>query len=153
MKKKGQYLSIGDAAKRSGVATSTLRFYESRGLIQSIRVSGNHRRYHRAMLRRVSIIRVAKTLGLTLKEISTAFENLPNQRTPTRADWVKLSKTWGRQLDQRISALQDLRDKLSGCIGCGCLSMQRCALYNAGDEASSLGSGPQYLLGNKPGNP
>ena len=149
MKKSGNYLSIGDAARRSGVATSALRFYESRGLIQSVRVSGNHRRYNRAMLRRVSIIRVAQTLGLSLKEISTAFESLPNQRNPTRADWVRLSKTWGKQLDQRIAALQDLRDKLGGCIGCGCLSMRRCGLYNAGDEASKLGSGPQYLLGNK----
>ena len=149
MKNKPSYLTIGDAANRCGVATSALRFYESRGLIQSIRVSGNHRCYNRSMLRRVSIIKVAQTLGLSLNEISAAFENLPNQRTPTRADWVKLSKTWGKQLDQRIAALQDLRDKLGACIGCGCLSMQRCGLYNAGDEASHLGTGPQYLLGNK----
>jgi len=152
MKKTNHYLSIGNAASRCGVATSTLRFYESRGLIQSVRVSSNHRRYHRSMLRRVSIIKVAQTLGLSLNEISTAFAKLPNQRTPTRADWVKLSKTWGKQLDRRIAALQDLRDKLGGCIGCGCLSMQRCGLYNTGDEASKLGSGPQYLLGNKPGD-
>ena len=95
MKKQTSYLTIGDAAKLGVVATSALRFYESRGLIQPIRVSGNHRRYKRSMLRRVSIIKVAQTLGLSLNEISTAFENLPNQRTPTRADWVKLSKTWG----------------------------------------------------------
>ena len=149
MKKSANYLSIGDAARRSGVATSTLRFYESRGLIQSIRVSGNHRRYNRAMLRKVSIIRVAQTLGLSLNEISNAFKSLPDQRTLTRADWIRLSKTWGKQLDQRIAELQDLRDKLDGCIGCGCLSMQRCGLYNAGDEASKLGAGPQFLLGNK----
>ena len=146
--RKNPFLTIGEAAKRSGVATSTLRFYESRGLIQSIRVSGNHRRYHRATLRRISIIRVAQNLGMSLKEISAALGSLPNQRTPTRADWVKLSRVWGKQLDQRIAALEDLRDKLGGCIGCGCLSMQRCGLYNAGDEASSLGAGPQYLLGN-----
>ncbi|MEM7564414.1 MAG: redox-sensitive transcriptional activator SoxR [Pseudomonadota bacterium] len=148
LKNKASFLTIGEAARRTGVATSTLRFYESRGLIESIRVSGNHRRYHRATLRKVSIIRVAQTLGLSLNEISNAFDSLPDQRTPTRADWVKLSRIWGKQLDQRIAALEDLRDKLGGCIGCGCLSMQRCSLYNAGDTASSLGTGPQYLLGN-----
>lgn len=141
------YLTIGDAARRSGVATSTLRFYESRGLIQSMRVSGNHRRYHRAMLRRISIIRVAQTLGLSLREIASALESLPAKRTPTRRDWEKLSTNWGRQLDQRISNLQNLRDKLSGCIGCGCLSMKRCSLYNAGDEAGKSGPGPRFLLG------
>ena len=144
------YLSIGDAARRSGVATSTLRFYETRGLIHSIRVSGNHRRYHRAMLRRISIIRIAQTLGLSLREIAGALETLPDQRTPNKKDWAKLSTTWGKQLDARIASLQDLRNKLSGCIGCGCLSLKRCSLYNAGDEAARLGAGPRYLLGDEP---
>ncbi|MFV2031095.1 MAG: redox-sensitive transcriptional activator SoxR [Gammaproteobacteria bacterium] len=150
MNKPVNYLSIGEAARRSGVATSTLRFYESRGLIQAIRVSGNHRRYHRAMLRRISIIRIAQTLGLSLREISNALESLPNKRTPTNRDWEKLSTTWGKQLDQRIANLQNLRDRLSGCIGCGCLSLKRCSLYNAGDLAGSLGAGPRYLLGDEP---
>jgi MerR family redox-sensitive transcriptional activator SoxR len=150
MKGTDSYLSIGEAAKRCGVATSTLRFYETRGLVQSVRVSGNHRRYHRAMLRRISIIRVAQTLGLSLREIALAFETLPDQRTPTKKDWAKLSANWGEQLDQRIASLQALRDKLSGCIGCGCLSLKRCALYNADDEAAQLGSGPRYLLGDEP---
>lgn len=150
MKSENQFLTIGDAAARSGVATSTLRFYESRGLINSMRVKGNHRRYHRAMLRRIAIIRVAQTLGLSLREISDAFATLPDKRTPTKKDWGRLSATWGRQLDQRIAALQNLRGRLSGCIGCGCLSLQRCALYNAGDEAADLGSGPRYLLGDTP---
>jgi MerR family redox-sensitive transcriptional activator SoxR len=142
-----QLLTIGETARRSGVATSALRFYESRGLIRSQRVEGNHRRYNRATLRRIAIIRVAQTLGFSLAEIGQAFESLPEQRNPTRRDWERLSTRWGRQLEQRIAALQNLRDQLDGCIGCGCLSLNRCALYNAGDGAASLGDGPRYLLG------
>jgi MerR family redox-sensitive transcriptional activator SoxR len=145
-----QLLTIGDAAERSGVATSTLRFYESRGLISSIRARGNHRRYHRAMLRRIAIIRVAQTLGLSLREIGDAFATLPDKRNPTKKDWARLSASWGRQLDRRIADLQNLRGRLSGCIGCGCLSLKHCALYNAGDGAADLGSGPRYLLGDTP---
>ncbi|MBT8434105.1 MAG: redox-sensitive transcriptional activator SoxR [Gammaproteobacteria bacterium] len=151
MKKSQDFLTIGNAARRSGVATSTLRFYESRGLISSVRVAGNHRRYHRAMLRRIAIIRVAQTLGLSLREIAAAFDTLPDNRNPTKKDWSRLSTTWGKQLDRRIAALENLRDKLNGCIGCGCLSLKNCALYNAGDEAAGLGSGPRYLLGDVPG--
>jgi MerR family redox-sensitive transcriptional activator SoxR len=150
MKQSDNYLTIGETARRSGVATSTLRFYETRGLIYSHRVSGNHRRYHRAMLRRVAIIRVAQTLGLSLREIAAAFATLPDERHPTKKDWAKLSTSWGSQLDQRIADLQNLRDKLSGCIGCGCLSLKRCSLYNAGDTAARRGSGPRYLLGDLP---
>lgn len=150
MKIAKEFMTIGDAAQRSGVATSTLRFYESRGLISSIRVTGNHRRYHRAMLRRIAIIRVAQTLGLSLREIGAAFATLPDKRTPTRKDWAKLSATWGRKLDQRIADLQNLRGRLSGCIGCGCLSLTHCSLYNAGDGAADLGSGPRYLMGDSP---
>ena len=142
-----KYLSIGETASRSGVATSALRFYESKGLIQSLRGSGNQRHYHRAMLRRISIIRVAQTLGLSLKEISAALAKLPNQRTPTKRDWQKLSSHWGRQLDERIAELQNLRDRLSGCIGCGCLSLKHCSLYNADDHVASRGAGPRFLLG------
>ena len=144
------YLSIGEVARRSGVATSALRFYEARGLIRSLRVGGNHRRYHRATLRRISIIRVAQNLGLSLAEIGDALAALPEQRTPTRRDWTRLSASWGRRLDERIAALENLRDRLNGCIGCGCLSMKSCALYNAGDRAAHRGSGPRYLLGDEP---
>jgi MerR family transcriptional regulator, redox-sensitive transcriptional activator SoxR len=146
----GDLLSIGEIAYRSGVATSALRFYETRGLISSSRGAGNQRRYHRATLRRIAIIRVAQTLGLSLAEIATAFESLPAQRNPTRRDWERLSTRWGRQLEQRIADLQNLRDRLGGCIGCGCLSLTHCSLYNAGDGAATLGSGPRYLLGDIP---
>ena len=145
-----QLLTIGDTARRSGVATSALRFYESRGLIKSLRAQSNQRRYQRATLRRIAIIRVAQTLGLSLAEIATAFESLPDQRNPTRKDWERLSTRWGRQLEQRIADLQNLRDRLGGCIGCGCLSLTHCSLYNAGDGAATLGAGPRYLLGDVP---
>ena len=152
MKQSRNYLAIGEVAKRSGVAASALRFYESRGLIQSVRVAGNHRRYHRAMLRQISIIRVAQTMGLSLNEIAEALAELPDGRIPTKRDWNRLSTTWGKRLDQRIADLQNLRDRLNGCIGCGCLSLTNCALYNQGDSASRLGAGPRYLLGDKPGD-
>jgi MerR family redox-sensitive transcriptional activator SoxR len=141
------YLSIGEVARRSGVAPSALRFYETRGLIHSARAGSNHRRYHRAMLRRISLIRVAQTLGLSLQEIASAFASLPRDRAPTKRDWASLSSRWGKYLDRRIANLQNLRDRLDGCIGCGCLSMRNCALYNPGDTAAISGSGPRYLLG------
>ena len=144
------FLSIGETALRSGVASSTLRFYETRNLIASHRSPGNQRRYHRSMLRRISIIKVAQSLGLSLEEISTALETLPDKRTPTRRDWQKLSLKWRDQLDARITNLQKMREKLSGCIGCGCLSLKRCALYNPGDRAAAKGAGPRYLLGDIP---
>ncbi len=140
------YLTIGEAATRAGLATSTLRFYEARGLIASVRTAGNQRRYHRAMLRRISVIRVAQTLGLTLEEIAEALAELPNKRTPTKKDWERLSRRWQRHLDRRIDHLQKVRDKLTGCIGCGCLSLKRCALYNTGDHAATLGAGPTFLF-------
>ena len=146
----GDLLSIGETAKRAGVATSALRFYESRGLIRSQRGPGNQRRYHRATLRRIAIIQVAQTLGLSLAEIASAFESLPDKRNPTRRDWARLSTHWGKRLEARIADLQNLRDRLEGCIGCGCLSLSHCALYNADDGASELGSGPRYLLGDDP---
>ena len=145
-----ELLSIGETARRSGVAASALRFYEKRGLIKSSRQGGNQRRYHRATLRRIAIIRVAQTLGLSLADIATAFESLPEQRNPTRKDWERLSTHWGRQLEQRIADLQNLRDRLGGCIGCGCLSLTHCSLYNADDGAALFGNGPRYLLGDDP---
>jgi MerR family redox-sensitive transcriptional activator SoxR len=150
MKSASELMTIGEAARRSGVATSTLRFYESRGLIRSQRISGNHRRYQRATLRRIAIIRVAQTLGLSLAEIAEAFASLPAQRNPTRRDWERLSTRWRGQLDKRIADLQNLRDRLGGCIGCGCLSLTNCSLYNAGDSAAGLGPGPRFLLGDDP---
>jgi len=150
MGKSGEYLSIGETARRSGVATSALRFYDSRGLIFSNRGRGNQRRFHRAMLRRIAIIRIAQTLGLSLREIKQAFEALPGDSAPTRRDWERLSARWGGELDRRIAELQNLRGQLTSCIGCGCLSMKNCALYNAGDAAATLGSGPRFLLGDRP---
>ena len=117
------------------------------GLIVSSRSPGNQRRYRRETLRRVSVIGVAQTLDLTRAEISDALSSLPQGRTPTKRDWGKFSKRWARQLDERIHQLERMRQKLSGCIGCGCLSLKICALYNAGDRVSALGTGPRYLLG------
>ena len=144
------YLSVGQTAKRTGVATSTLRFYESRGLIESVRTAGNQRRFDRSTLRRISVIRIAQTLGLTLEEIASALDRLPQGRTPTQRDWEKLSTHWRKELDNRIELLQQTRDKLSACIGCGCLSLKRCALYNAKDKAARHGPGPRYLMGDTP---
>ena len=149
MPKSDDYMSIGQAAGRCGVATSTLRFYESRGLIQSHRGSGNQRRYHRSQLRKISLIKIAQSLGISLSEIGEALEQLPSQRTPTKKDWEKLSSIWRQRLDERIANLQNLRERLSGCIGCGCLSMQNCELYNAGDQLAQFGPGPRYLLSNR----
>ena len=150
MAKNNNFLTIGETAQRSGVAASALRFYETRKLVLSHRGPGNQRRYHRSMLRRISIIKVAQSLGLSLEEISSALETLPDKRTPTRRDWEKLSLKWRDQLDARIANLEKLREQLSSCIGCGCLSLKRCALYNPGDRAAARGAGPRYLLGDTP---
>ena len=146
------FLTIGETAQRTGVAASALRFYETRKLVRSHRGPGNQRRYHRSMLRRISIIKVAQSLGLSLEEISSSLETLPDKRTPTRRDWEKLSLKWRDQLDARITSLEKLREQLSSCIGCGCLSLKRCALYNPGDRVAARGAGPRYLLGDRPEN-
>jgi MerR family redox-sensitive transcriptional activator SoxR len=140
-------LSIGETAERSGVATSALRYYESEGLISSERSSGGQRRYARDMLRRIAFIRVAQRVGLSLDDIRSAFRQLPEGRTPNKADWTRLSRSWRPLLDEQIALLQALRDQLDSCIGCGCLSLQRCALYNPSDQAARFGSGPRYLYG------
>ncbi len=145
-----RFLTIGEVAERTGVATSALRFYEERGLVESVRTRGNHRLYPRAALRRISVIQVAQSLGLTLREIADALATLPDHRAPTRRDWERLSKAWRTQLDERIAALEELSDKLASCIGCGCLSMRSCALYNKGDRVRTNGSGPRYLRGDIP---
>jgi MerR family redox-sensitive transcriptional activator SoxR len=143
----GATITIGELAQRSGVAASALRFYEARGLISSVRTVSNHRRYHRATLRRVAVIRAAQALGLSLDEIAEALATLGERPAPSADDWERLSSAWLARLEQRIHALERLRDSLSGCIGCGCLSLDACSLFNPEDRAARLGSGPRYLLG------
>lgn len=140
-----EHLPIGAVAKRSGVAASTLRFYEDQGLLQSIRSAGGHRLYRRADLRRIAFIRVAQQLGLRLEDIRASLASLPDSRTPTAADWARLSARWRPALDARIAALQALRDQLDSCIGCGCLSLGKCKLYNAQDAAAAEGPGARFL--------
>ncbi|GAB7529839.1 redox-sensitive transcriptional activator SoxR [Pseudomonas sp. 3A(2025)] len=138
-------LSVGQLAARSGVAVTALHFYESKGLISSQRNAGNQRRYAREMLRRVALIKVAQRLGIPLANIHAALAALPQGRTPTAEDWENLSKHWKAELDERIQRLSELRDQLTGCIGCGCLSMKACPLRNWGDELANKGAGPQLL--------
>ncbi len=142
-------LSIGELASRAGVATSALRFYEERGLLGSQRSEGGHRVYPRSALRRVAFVRAAQAVGLSLQEIQAALASLPESRTPTAADWQRLSRQWQALLDQRIAALQRLRDELTSCIGCGCLSLKRCKLYNPQDAAAARGAGPRYWMGDR----
>jgi MerR family redox-sensitive transcriptional activator SoxR len=139
-------LTIGALSKRAGVAASALRYYESEGLIHASRSPGGQRRFPRAMLRRVSFIRVAQHVGLSLDEIKEALASLPDSRTPDEKDWEELSASWRPRLDAQIAMLERLRDRLDGCIGCGCLSLKYCMLLNAGDHAADRGSGPRYVL-------
>lgn len=150
MAPKSTWMTIGALASRSGVRTSALRFYEDEGLITSERTDGNQRRYPREALRRVAVIRAAQVVGLSLQQIQAALDGLPNSRTPNNRDWEKLSAVWRGQLDNRIEELLTLRDKLSGCIGCGCLSLDKCALFNKDDQAAVGGAGARYLLGDEP---
>jgi MerR family redox-sensitive transcriptional activator SoxR len=138
-------LTIGQLAERSGAAPSALRYYESLGLIRSERTAGNQRRYPRAMLRRVAFVRTAQRVGLSLEEIAEALAGLPGDRAPTREEWARLSRGWRPRLDSRIAQLERLRDKLDGCIGCGCLSLDLCALSNPDDEVSARGPGAAFL--------
>ena len=138
-------LSVGEVAARSGVAVSTLHFYESAGLIRSWRNQGNQRRYAREVLRRVAVIRVAQRAGISLAGIRDALKTLPDERTPTSEDWKKLSARWRADLNDRILRLTRLRDQLDGCIGCGCLSLGMCPLRNPADKCAEFGPGPQYL--------
>jgi len=140
-------LTIGELAERSGVAASAIRYYETRGLVRSRRTTGNQRRYPRAELRRLAFIRTAQRVGLTLDEVETALATLPSNRTPTKADWSRLSRSWRPRLDAQIRQLERLRDTLDSCIGCGCLSLQRCSLSNPGDEVAARGPGPVFLEG------
>lgn len=140
-------LSVGQVAERSGVAISTLHFYESKGLIHSQRNAGNQRRYPRQILRRVALIKVAQRLGVPLADIGAIFTTLPQDHTPTAADWRRFSEHWKQELDARIERLSRLRDQLTGCIGCGCLSMDDCPLRNPEDHLGNQGSGPRLLEG------
>lgn len=139
-------LTVGQLAARSGVAVSALHFYERKGLIAARRTSGNQRRYRRDTLRRVALIRVAQRVGIPLVDIRAALAELPDGRTPTRHDWDRLSRRWQAELDGRIRRLQQLRDDFTDCIGCGCLSIDRCALANPRDELAQHGAGPRRLL-------
>jgi MerR family transcriptional regulator, redox-sensitive transcriptional activator SoxR len=138
-------LTIGELSHRSGVAPSALRFYEAQSLIGAHRTGGNQRRYDRATLRRVALIQAGRAAGIPLEEIRAALETLPSQRTPTRRDWERLSRGWRADIDHRIATLQALRNRLTTCIGCGCLSIDRCTLLNPDDEAAALGSGAHYM--------
>jgi MerR family redox-sensitive transcriptional activator SoxR len=140
-------LSIGEVSDRTGVALSALRFYEAQGLISSTRSAGGQRRFPREVLRRIAFIRIAQQVGLSLDEIAAALAKLPGERTPTAADWARLSRAWRSALDDRIKLLELVRDDLTSCIGCGCLSLHTCRLYNPDDRARVLGQGPRYLLG------
>ena len=141
----GGALSVGEVAKRSGVAVSTLHFYETKGLIRSLRTEGNQRRYPRGVLRRVAVIKVAQRTGIPLASIQTALARLPQGRAPTAEDWAELSRVWRVELDERIRRLSQLRDQLNDCIGCGCLSLKTCPLRNPQDALGALGSGPRLL--------
>ena len=139
------YLAIGEVAERSGVAASALRFYERQGLIEATRTGGNQRRYQRAVLRRIAFIQAGRAAGVPLAEIRQALDRLPTRRIPSRKDWERLSNKWRDDLDARIETLQSLRDRLTTCIGCGCLSIDQCDLLNPDDEAAGQGAGAHYL--------
>jgi MerR family transcriptional regulator, redox-sensitive transcriptional activator SoxR len=145
-----ELLTIGETASRSGVAASALRFYEERGLISSERAGSGHRRYPRPVLRRIAFIVFAQRVGLSLEEIAAELAKLPPQQAPNRRDWSRLSATWSSRIDQRISELERLKAGLTECIGCGCLSLDRCQLSNPGDRAARLGAGPRYWIGDRP---
>jgi MerR family redox-sensitive transcriptional activator SoxR len=139
-------LTIGAVSDRTGVAQSALRFYEAEGLIHATRAPSGHRRYARDVLRRVAFIRIAQQVGLSLEEIRAALATLPDNRTPTQHDWERLASSWRPRLDRQIAVLERLRDRLVGCIGCGCLSMSACRLVNPHDQVAARGPGPRYVL-------
>jgi MerR family transcriptional regulator, redox-sensitive transcriptional activator SoxR len=143
-------LTIGDLADRSGLAVSAIRFYETHGIVRPLRNQGGHRRYGKADLRRLSFTLIAQRLGFPLAEIARHLSGLPADRAPDRQDWTRIATVFRADIAQRIAALQKLSDTLDGCIGCGCLSLDRCALYNPGDRAARNGKGPRYLIGDTP---
>jgi MerR family transcriptional regulator, redox-sensitive transcriptional activator SoxR len=145
MSKSPRVLSVGDVARRSGVATTTLHYYETEGLITSSRTAGNQRRYQRDVLRRLGVIKAAQRVGIPLAEIREALDTLPRDKAPNDSDWRRLATGWQENLNDRIHRLELLRDRLTGCIGCGCLSVKACPLFNPDDAAGAQGAGPVYL--------
>ncbi len=145
-----ELMTIGEVARRSGVASSALRFYEERGLIGSERAGSGHRRYPRSVLRRIAFVVFAQRVGLSLEEIGGELAKLPPDRAPTKRDWSRLSRGWTARIDERIAELERLKLGLTECIGCGCLSLERCRLANPGDRAARLGPGPRYWVGDRP---
>jgi MerR family redox-sensitive transcriptional activator SoxR len=143
-------LSIGAVAERTGLAVSAIRFYEDQGLITAERSPSGHRRFRRSVIRRLSFIRICQKLGYSLEEIQAQLDQLPQGRTPTEADWSAMAESFRTEIDQRIAGLEQLRDSVGSCIGCGCLSLERCAIWNADDEAAQHGPGARWLLGNRP---
>lgn len=143
-------LSIGQIADRTGLAVSAIRYYESEGLVTPARTAGGTRQFERSDIRRLSFVMIAQGLGFSISEIRQALARLPSKRTPTKADWAKLSSEFRGVLDSRIAQMTELRNRLDGCIGCGCLSLKSCALYNPVDRAAQRGAGPRYLLGDRP---
>ncbi len=141
---------IGRIAERTGLSVSAIRFYESRGLISSVRNAGGQRRFDKSVIRKLSFVMIAQKLGFTIEEIARQLSSLPSERAPTKSDWTRISILFKKELNARIDGLTNLRDRLDGCIGCGCLSLTSCSIYNPADEAASKGAGPRYLLGDKP---
>jgi MerR family redox-sensitive transcriptional activator SoxR len=150
---RGQLLSIGQVATHAGVAPSALRYHESLGLIASTRTSGDRRRYQRAVLRRIAVIRAAQRIGLSLEDISAAFAGIPVDAAPTKAQWTRIAARWRRLIDKQIADLENVRDDLTGCIGCGCLSLQRCRPYNPSDQLGADGAGPRLLFAGERNDP
>ncbi len=151
-----ELMTIGQVAERTGVSISAIRYYESANLVAPVRNNGGQRRFRRSDLRRISFILIAQQMGFSLEEIKLQMASLPENRTPTQRDWSKISKQYRQVLDERIAVMERMRERLDGCIGCGCLSLESCELYNPGDRAARLGSGPRYVLGDKdkpPDNP
>lgn len=146
MKSPSDLLSIGQLAARTGLSVSAIRFYETKGLVTPFRNAGGQRRFHRSDIRRLSFVLISQQLGLPIREIVAALKRLPENRVPTQKDWAKISREFRNELDDRISALSKIRDNLDGCIGCGCLSLKKCRLYNPDDKASILGPGPRHLI-------
>lgn len=149
MKRGDELMSIGDLAARTGMSVSAIRFYEAKGLVQPFRTSGGQRRFLRSDIRRLSFVLIAQQLGLTLPQIAAELADLPLGRTPTASDWKRISKGVHRIIEARIAELKRTRDVLDNCIGCGCLSLKRCALYNPDDKAANTGAGPRFVLGKR----
>jgi len=145
-----QGLTIGEVADRTGLATSAIRYYEAEGLVHPVRNSGGQRRFDRGDIRRLSFVQIAQGLGFSVREIRAWLERLPENRTPTKADWTRISRQIAKDLDARMEQMALMRERLDSCIGCGCLSLKSCALYNPQDNARRNGPGPRYLLGDRP---